>query len=31
MSREDLETRLKELERKIGEGSNIIDITPENA
>ena len=29
MNREQLEKRLEELERKIGEGVNIIDITPE--
>ena len=28
MNREQLEKRLEELERKIGEGVNIIDITP---
>jgi hypothetical protein len=29
MSREALEKRLQELEQKIGEAKNIIDITPE--
>lgn len=29
MSREQLEKRLSELEKKIGEGKNIIDVTPE--
>ena len=29
MSRDQLEKRLEELEKKIGEGVNIIDITPE--
>ena len=29
MSREQLEKRLSELETKIGEGKNIIDVTPE--
>ena len=29
MNREQLEKRLEELERKIGEGVNIIDITPD--
>jgi len=31
MSREALEKRLQELEQKIGEAKNIIDITPEAA
>jgi uncharacterized coiled-coil protein SlyX len=29
MSREQLEKRLSELEGKIGEAKNIIDVTPE--
>jgi hypothetical protein len=29
MNRDQLEQRLAELEKKIGEGANIIDITPE--
>ena len=29
MSREALEQRLSELEEKIGEAKNIIDVTPE--
>ena len=29
MNREQLESRLAELEKKIGEGKNIIDVTPE--
>jgi hypothetical protein len=29
MSRDQLEKRLSELEEKIGEAKNIIDITPE--
>jgi uncharacterized coiled-coil protein SlyX len=28
MSREQLEKRLSELEQKIGEAKNIIDVTP---
>ena len=31
MSREQLEKRLSELEKKIGEGKNIIDVTPEKS
>ena len=31
MSREQLEKRLSELEQKIGEGKNIIDVTPEKS
>jgi uncharacterized coiled-coil protein SlyX len=30
MSREQLEQRLNELERKIGEHKEIIDVTPES-
>ena len=29
MNREQLESRLAELEKKIGEGKNIINITPD--
>jgi hypothetical protein len=29
MSREQLESRLSELEGKIGEAKNIIDVTPD--
>jgi uncharacterized coiled-coil protein SlyX len=29
MSRDQLEKRLEELESKIGEAKNIIDVTPE--
>mgnify|MGYP000566088533 FL=1 len=31
MSREQLEKRLSELEQKIGEGKNIIDVSPEKS